>query len=1015
MALSLKDLNSKKKAKEKRPRKGERKQASAQKPWDTGIGTHEAAGGSEELTVEAPVEKRPRRKTKTKSGVHPMLESFVESPVEAAAAADEAARVSAPSVSVPSVKAPTSEAAVEAAISAAIEARAKDDIAEVSAEPKQEATAEVVIPAPILRAIPQAIPRAIPIVETMAPVKAQPLPSKIEVPRQFTPLPVAAKPVAPQIVRTELHPAPQAVRTAPSTRPPQQVAVEVTPMRMEMPAEMKAQVRARRISGEVTPALLEMPADTSEHRAKPQTTTAAKRISGEITPVRLDMPESGLPSRVRQTTERISKELTPVRLEMPQARVEPKPAVPTRPLPPEAPAATTPISGVDRPALTPVRRLQKPAAPPRRFVQSKEGSLKLRSQFREVLFEIKRKAATMKIDHRLLPPLLAKVEREHFRVAVVGKSNCGKSTFINALLGIPGLLPTDSLPGAPTVIEVKPSTDYSFERTQNALSTRYVSSDADSFRASVLTPPESDAVDCARWRVGVPSDHTRDMAIDLVDTPPLGEAADLDRQVVEETLLADAIFFLLDITQAPSAGELQLIGDLASQTEGLFVVFNRADTTHPTEWPSIERDITSRLKGRGLRVPARGFHFLSALRAESTTAGKRSRGLWHTRISEMREDLRGYLRQLDEAAKLESLARGSERLVASFRQSVKAQLTKLDQNAALEGADTPAVQETVRLSVAEAKQAHEAVEQARALLEHSDPLIHVLMSRFWAAWPSLGNTLCARKGKWTSDFSPVLAPKKHVEEVARKAKEDTVALVQRWMVDHGGPIIEEELQGRIDVADHALAPLAAYLRHKGFSENGMDREHWQRVLGQAFQGPMGESEADLVQTCGSLAATVASGTLSVVVGYVVADVVLFYMLGLVGGFLSPPLLLAALGAGTALHFFVGRQAVVGRIQNKVHRTIVEKVAVDNNRLKLDHAVNLKVGELLQKLAQTFASEAHELVERAERGTLKVPAKQAAKSSQRSPDGRKKDGVELLAALSALDRFSHQVIGPPDAV
>jgi GTP-binding protein EngB required for normal cell division len=860
---------------------------------------------------------------------------------------------------------------------------------------------------------PAAQPTTKPEGQPVAEVEAQPVAERASEP--------LAKPVAKQIVLSKLHPAPEMQRSIAAAKKKKKVTVEVTPVRLETPSEIASQRRAsqktKSVSGELKPALLEMaPTANPPMGASPSITpvtrpqensdsrSAARRISAELTPTPLEMMSQSLARRPVQALT-APKSTEPTAEPTLKKTAEPTAEQTAKPTPePSEVVSTKPVLAPERPSPKPARK-PKPAKPNRAV------SLKLRSQFRELLYEIKRKAETMKIDHPLLPPLVAKVEREHFRVAVVGKSNRGKSTFINALLGIPGLLPTDSLPGAPSIVEVKSSNDYSFERTKSALSSHFVASDADSFRASVLTPSATDDEVCGRWRVGVPSDSSLDMAIDLVDTPPIGQAASLDRRVVEEAAVADAIFFILDITQAPSAMELQLMGDLADQTKGLFVVFNRADTTHPTEWPSIERDVRSRLKTKGLSLPDRGFHFLSALRAETATSGPRSRGLWHNRITEIREELRGYLRRLDEAAKLEPLARGSERLVASFNKSVKAKLVKLSDKIA-EGADsdsTTVEQKTYRLSSEESQEAHNAVEQARALLEHSDPLIHALMSRFWQAWPSLGKSLNARKGTWTSDHSPVLAPKKHVEEVAQKAKKDTVALVQRWMVDHGGPIIEEELQGRIDVADNALAPLTAYLRHKGFSESGMDREHWQRVLAQAFQGPMSQSEADLMQTCGSLAATVASGTLSVVLGYVVADVVLFYMLGLVGGFLSPPLLLAALGAGTAIHFFVGRQAVVGRIQNKVHRTIVEKVAIDNNRLKLDHAVNIKVGELLQQLAETFAVEAHELVERAEQGTLKLPEKRVSKNVQQ-PQRLQKEGSELLAALSALNRFSHQIIG-----
>lgn len=187
-----------------------------------------------------------------------------------------------------------------------------------------------------------------------------------------------------------------------------------------------------------------------------------------------------------------------------------------------------------------------------------------------------------------IPDLKASVQRMNqgiFRLVVMGEIKKGKSSFINALLSEPGLLPTD--------VDVATSTVYKILYGSEKAFGVYFLEDVDTgHRPEMKVIPESELVLYGTEK-GNPNNEKRvdfiaaccpspllKGGLAIIDTPGVGGLYKAHRDITwRYAPNADAIFFILDSVEAViSADEIKFLKELTSKvTKRVFFVQTKID------------------------------------------------------------------------------------------------------------------------------------------------------------------------------------------------------------------------------------------------------------------------------------------------------------------------------------------------------------------------------------------------------------------------------------------------------
>lgn len=171
-----------------------------------------------------------------------------------------------------------------------------------------------------------------------------------------------------------------------------------------------------------------------------------------------------------------------------------------------------------------------------------------------------------------------------FRLVVVGEIKKGKSSFINAFCGIPGLVPVHSDVATSTVFKLR----YGHERRYtvyfrpndedgNAQPKREIALEAvASFGTEDGNPKNEKGVEFIA--VEAPSPILRDGLI-VVDTPGVGGLFKEHREITfRHAPRADAVFFVTDSVESPiGSAEVAFLKELRSVTDLVFFVQTKAD------------------------------------------------------------------------------------------------------------------------------------------------------------------------------------------------------------------------------------------------------------------------------------------------------------------------------------------------------------------------------------------------------------------------------------------------------
>ena len=204
------------------------------------------------------------------------------------------------------------------------------------------------------------------------------------------------------------------------------------------------------------------------------------------------------------------------------------------------------------------------------------------------------------------------------RVVIVGETNRGKSSLLNALIGIPGASPVDAGVATCTYLEFGWSaTPVAVGRFGGGMADITFPIEQLAQFATVDGEPDAD-VPPPRWvEVGLPSDLLR--AVELVDTPGVGGLVAAHAELAAEAAAgATALLFVLDASAPFTRGELDFLGLVSDRVDTVHFVITKTDAYRG--WREIVRADQELLARHVPRFVDAPFHPVSSRLAEAAAA-----------------------------------------------------------------------------------------------------------------------------------------------------------------------------------------------------------------------------------------------------------------------------------------------------------------------------------------------------------------------------------------------------------
>lgn len=191
-----------------------------------------------------------------------------------------------------------------------------------------------------------------------------------------------------------------------------------------------------------------------------------------------------------------------------------------------------------------------------------------------------------------LAPTLERFQLGLFRLVVMGEIKKGKSSFINALLGEPGLLPTKSDVATSTVYKLMYGPTKKFkvffqpdiDTGQRQASQEIQESQLSEFGTEDGNPQNRKRVDFLG--IELPNSMLKEGLV-LVDTPGVGGLFKSHRDITwRYAPNADAIFFVLDSVESViSRDEIEFLKELTSKiTKRIFFIQTKIDACDTEQW-----------------------------------------------------------------------------------------------------------------------------------------------------------------------------------------------------------------------------------------------------------------------------------------------------------------------------------------------------------------------------------------------------------------------------------------------
>jgi hypothetical protein len=219
-------------------------------------------------------------------------------------------------------------------------------------------------------------------------------------------------------------------------------------------------------------------------------------------------------------------------------------------------------------------------------------------------------------------------------------------------------------------------------------------------------------------------------------------------------------------------------------------------------------------------------------------------------------------------------------------------------------------------------------------------------------WPVILRQLTQRRDTWESRENPLFHPRTFATQIAEAAKDDLEQLVKETVQTKLRPVIED----RMSAAQRRLHLVLAALSAAGFGSLG---ELERRLNTSVIEHSFSDSGDELVG--GNVTGLAITASVSTVVGYIVADLVLFYVLGVISGFLNPLLLAAAATVGAVTYLVAGKAAVTSWIRASIADKLEEKLVAPEVSSKVARAAEEATLEQFSKFADEYLTQLDRIV------------------------------------------------------
>lgn len=189
-----------------------------------------------------------------------------------------------------------------------------------------------------------------------------------------------------------------------------------------------------------------------------------------------------------------------------------------------------------------------------------------------------------------------------FRIVVMGEIKKGKSSFINALLGVKNLVPVNSDIATSTIYKIcygsKISYKVFFTKASNKPVLEIPVSELEKYGTENGNPDNEKKVEFIQ--VFVPSPFLKNGLV-IIDTPGLGGLFKQHKRITYEYVpRADAVFMVSDSIESPiGQAELDLLKDLKKITKQIYFVQTKAMTVDTAARESMEKNNRNILLTRG--------------------------------------------------------------------------------------------------------------------------------------------------------------------------------------------------------------------------------------------------------------------------------------------------------------------------------------------------------------------------------------------------------------------------------
>jgi len=640
-----------------------------------------------------------------------------------------------------------------------------------------------------------------------------------------------------------------------------------------------------------------------------------------------------------------------------------------------------------------------------------------RRTFIEQIEHVLARAEALGVESTGFKRLKEQIESDYFRVAVLGEFKRGKSTLINAMLGSRDLLPADILPSTSALIEIRYGDTLEFLIQDSLAPGHYSARSKEAFHtdagaaalhASRREEARAEGERIPRWRLHVPSEFLRKGIVEIVDTPGLGEDYARDWIAKQEAHRADAAILVFAAKQLGSQMELDLVAEMAPKLENLVLAVNWSDDVAPTEWPRLRGHVVTRLKAKGLTIPEERIIFVAASRE-----GVDQNGVdWTAQLVELSGVVQDHL-----------IARCGSRKATALAKAVLAELVRA--RAGVDGTlrvrrrgleHVEGLEQAARDAQRMFETARQSVDIAATEISASRSTAERLTREFFASLDQIFDAVSEEKKDWLSSHSIVTSPKKHVKEVAEKAGQSVGRAVAAWVMTKGAAIVQEDVEARFRDLSKNLSSLTEFIEiASGRDAPPVIEDLKRRALEDAGGGPVIETKAEVG---GAVLQTALRGAITLAVGYVVSDIVLYYILGVISGFLNPILLAAALVVSVVGWLLKGEDWARIKIRQSVFDKLKDGLAGPDSKARLAKSFGKASEEAFGRIGNSFKANASELLnelryqqQQTERelnekrialGTPEVLAAQLAALEKLASEARRAlDSLELAATEIAV--------------